>query len=190
MELLSKPAVRIRSRVACRCFLATADLHRTLPRRFNHAVDLRLASFCGSTILGRAGRLVQKCRFTIPFSGPGIQPAPPDYDRPVRRAAEDVHAAAEQTNRKPWQMKMMNYMMIFMGVMFLTRFPAGTVRVILSPSSLWGMGERKAVGPSPKPGAATTPPAEAFPGPPAKPLILMMATRKGGGGGGLWSMPA
>jgi YidC/Oxa1 family membrane protein insertase len=50
------------------------------------------------------------------------------------------------------QQKMMNFMMVFMGVMFY-KVPAGLCVYFIA-SSLWGMAERKLL-PKAKPGAAT-----------------------------------
>jgi YidC/Oxa1 family membrane protein insertase len=78
----------------------------------------------------------------------------------------------------------MNFMMIFMGVMFY-KVPAGLCVYFIA-SSLWGMGERKLL-PKAKPGAAM-PPSSDPPTGRRKKDDPDDDDNGGGSGGGLWSM--
>ena len=59
----------------------------------SNAVDLRMAPFLWIDNLAAPDALFQ-LPFRIPYLRTGLQPAAADHDRAVRRAAEDVHAAA------------------------------------------------------------------------------------------------
>jgi hypothetical protein len=87
-------------------------------------------------------------------------------------------------------MKMMNFMMIFMGVMFY-KVPAGLCVYFIA-SSLWGMAERKLL-PKAKPATALIePPSEGPSSGRRKPRDDEGAADdsdgRDGGGGGFWSM--
>ena len=77
---------------------------------------------------------------------------------------------------------MMNFMMVFMGVMFY-KVPAGLCVYFIA-SSLWGMAERKLL-PKPKPGAPAPPPQAPTQG---RRKATSSDDSDNGGGGGLWSM--
>jgi YidC/Oxa1 family membrane protein insertase len=156
-----------------------------LYQSLNHAVDLRMASFLWVENLAAPDALFEMS-FNIPFLGHEFNLLPL-ITVALFVVQQKMFMPPPANDEQALQQKMMNFMMIFMGVMFY-KVPAGLCVYFIA-SSLWGMAERKLL-PKAKPGAAAAPPTD----PPS-------GRRKkkpdsddddngggGGGGGGLWSM--
>src|SRR5260221_1217594 len=152
-----------------------------LYQALNHAVDLRLASFLWIDNLAAPDALF-KMPFAIPFLGQEFNLLPL-ITIVLFVVQQKMFMPPPSSEQEAMQMKMMNYMMIFMGVMFY-KVPAGLCVYFIA-SSLWGMGERKLL-PKPKPGAAAPPPAEPSQG--RRKAPDSDDGDKNAGGGGLWSM--
>ncbi len=152
-----------------------------LYQSLNHAVDLRMASFLWIENLAAPDALFHM-PFAIPFLGHEFNLLP-IITIILFVVQQKMFMPPPANDEQALQQKMMNFMMIFMGVMFY-KVPAGLCVYFIA-SSLWGMGERKLL-PKAKPGAAA---------PPAEPLSGRKKKGEpedddngGARGGGLWSM--
>ena|SRR5579872_734145 len=159
-----------------------------LYQSLNHAVDLRMAPFLWIENLAAPDALFHM-PFSIPFLGEDFNLLPL-ITIALFVAQQKMFMPPPANEEQALQQKMMNFMMIFMGVMFY-KVPAGLCVYFIA-SSLWGMAERKLL-PKAKPGAA--PPADLPPGrrkksDPDDDEKGGGGWREGGGGGGggLWSM--
>lgn len=159
-----------------------------LYQSLNHAVDLRLAGFLWIDNLAAPDALF-RMPVNIPFLGQDFNLLP-IITIALFVAQQKMFMPPPANEEQAMQQKIMNYMMIFMGVMFY-KVPAGLCVYFIA-SSLWGMGERKLL-PKAKPGAA---PQAAQGGSAAdqsgnsggRPPRPSFDDKPDGGGGGLWSM--
>ena len=153
-----------------------------LYQSLNHAVDLRMASFLWVDNLAAPDALYHM-PFSIPFLGQEFNLLPL-ITVSLFVVQQKMFMPPPANDEQAMQQKMMNFMMIFMGVMFY-KVPAGLCVYFIA-SSLWGMAERKLL-PKTKPGAAT-PPTD----PPADRRKKTDSDDDdnggSGSGGGLWSM--
>ncbi len=154
-----------------------------LYQSLNHAVDLRMAPFLWVENLAAPDALF-RMPFVIPFLGQDFNLLPL-ITVALFVVQQKMFMPPPMNDEQALQQKMMNFMMIFMGVMFY-KVPAGLCVYFIA-SSLWGMAERKLL-PKAKPGAATPPPA----GPSSGRRKRNDSDDDGGGnngsGGGLWAM--
>ncbi|MBI3865153.1 MAG: YidC/Oxa1 family insertase periplasmic-domain containing protein [Planctomycetia bacterium] len=151
----------------------------------NHAVDLRLAGFLWIDNLAAPDALF-RMPFNIPFLGNDFNLLP-IITIALFVAQQKMFMPPPANDEQAMQQKIMNYMMIFMGVMFY-KVPAGLCVYFIA-SSLWGMGERKLL-PKAKPG---TPPTAVAVGPsgggrPPRGGSAFGDKPKPETGGGLWAM--
>lgn len=157
-----------------------------LYQSLNHAVDLRMAPFLWVENLAAPDALFQ-LPFAIPILGWQEFNLLPLITVALFVVQQKMFMPPPANDEQALQQKMMNFMMIFMGVMFY-RVPAGLCVYFIA-SSLWGMAERKLL-PKAKPGAATPPPADPSSG--RRKRNDSDDDDNGGGnnssGGGLWSM--
>jgi YidC/Oxa1 family membrane protein insertase len=152
-----------------------------LYQSLNHAVDLRMAHFLWIENLAAPDALFH-LPFAIPFLGQEFNLLPL-ITIVLFVAQQKMFMPPPANEEQAMQQKMMNFMMIFMGVMFY-KVPAGLCVYFIA-SSLWGMAERKLL-PKAKPGAAAGPPADPSSGRRKRPDSD--DDDSGGNGGGLWSM--
>jgi len=152
-----------------------------LYQALNHAVDLRMAGFLWIDNLAAPDALF-KMPFSVPFLGQQFNLLPL-ITIILFVVQQKMFMPPPANDEQAMQQKMMNFMMIFMGVMFY-KVPAGLCVYFIA-SSLWGMGERKLL-PKAKPGA----PVEAPPADTSQGRRKTPETDDGekNGGGGLWSM--
>ncbi|MGE5193743.1 MAG: YidC/Oxa1 family insertase periplasmic-domain containing protein, partial [Deltaproteobacteria bacterium] len=152
-----------------------------LYQALNHAVDLRMASFLWIGNLAAPDALF-RMPFAIPFLGQEFNLLPL-ITIVLFVVQQKMFMPPPANEEQAMQQKMMNFMMVFMGVMFY-KVPAGLCVYFIA-SSLWGMGERKLL-PKVKPGAPTGPP----PADPSQGRRKAPPSDDGesGGGGGLWAM--
>ena len=153
-----------------------------LYQSLNHAVDLRMASFLWVENLAAPDALFHM-PFNVPFLGQEFNLLPL-ITIVLFVVQQKMFMPPPANEEQALQQKMMNFMMIFMGVMFY-KVPAGLCVYFIA-SSLWGMAERKLL-PKAKPGA-TPPPAEPTAGRKKKADPDEGDNGGNGGGGGLWSM--
>jgi YidC/Oxa1 family membrane protein insertase len=123
-----------------------------LYQSLNHAVDLRLAKFLWIDNLAAPDALFHM-PFNIPFLGHDFNLLPM-ITIALFVAQQKMFMPPPANDEQAMQQKVMNFMMIFMGVMFY-KVPAGLCVYFIA-SSLWGMGERKLL-PKAKPGAPPQP---------------------------------
>ena len=153
-----------------------------LYQALNHSVDLRLANFLWIDNLAAPDALF-KMPFALPFLGQDFNLLP-IITTGLFYVQQKMFMPPPTNEQEEVQMKVMNFMMIFMGVMFY-KVPAGLCVYFIA-SSLWGMAERKLL-----PKMKTAPAAEPPPGDTS-------ATRRkrsddddrndNGSGGGFWAM--
>ena len=158
-----------------------------LYQALNHAVDLRMASFLWIDNLAAPDAL-----FRMPFSLPMIGQEfnlLPLITTLLFYAQQKMFMPPPTNEQEAMQMKMMNFMMLFMGVMFY-KVPAGLCVYFIA-SSLWGMAERKLL-PKAKPVALIEPPSGGPSSGRRKPRddegTADESDGRDGGGGGFWSM--
>ncbi|HMC10680.1 MAG TPA: membrane protein insertase YidC, partial [Pirellulaceae bacterium] len=154
-----------------------------LYQSLNHAVDLRMAPFLWIENLAAPDALFNM-PFAIPFLGQEFNLLPL-ITIVLFVLQQKMFMPPPANDEQAMQQKMMNFMMIFMGVMFY-KVPAGLCVYFIA-SSLWGMAERKLL-PKPKPGAATPPASDPPSGRRKKNDPDDDDNGGSGGGGGLWSM--
>ncbi|MSR59153.1 MAG: membrane protein insertase YidC [Planctomycetaceae bacterium] len=118
----------------------------------NHSVDLRMAKFLWIENLAAPDALAQ-LPFVVPFFGWKVFNLLPLITIALFIVQQKMFMPPPTSDEQAMQQKMMNYMMIFMGVMFY-KVPAGLCVYFIA-SSLWGMAERKLL---PKARAGTSPP--------------------------------
>ncbi len=157
-----------------------------LYQALNHAVDLRLASFLWIDNLAAPDALF-RMPFALPFLGQDFNLLPL-VTTGLFYVQQKMFMPPPTNEQEEVQMKVMNFMMIFMGFMFY-KVPAGLCVYFIA-SSLWGMAERKLL-PKMKPAAVAEPPAGDPPSGrkkrPGDDGYAASPARRGGGGG-LWSM--
>jgi YidC/Oxa1 family membrane protein insertase len=157
-----------------------------LYQSLNHAVDLRLANFLWVDNLAAPDALFVM-PFAIPFLGNDFNLLPL-ITIGLFIVQQKMFMPPAMNEEQAMQQKMMNFMMVFMGVMFY-KVPAGLCVYFIA-SSLWGMAERKLL-PKAKPG---TPPPDASSSDSAPDRPKRRGdddTDDNGGkgkGGGLWDM--
>jgi YidC/Oxa1 family membrane protein insertase len=155
-----------------------------LYQSLNHAVDLRLASFLWVDNLAAPDALF-RMPFSIPFLGTDFNLLPL-ITIFLFIVQQKMFMPPPANEEQAMQQKMMNFMMVFMGVMFY-KVPAGLCVYFIA-SSLWGMAERKLL-PKAKPGAPADEPASDSASDRPKRRGDDDADDNGGkGGGGLWDM--
>jgi YidC/Oxa1 family membrane protein insertase len=154
-----------------------------LYQALNHAVDLRLASFLWIDNLAAPDALF-RMPFALPFLGQDFNLLPL-VTTGLFYVQQKMFMPPPTNEQEEVQMKVMNFMMIFMGFMFY-KVPAGLCVYFIA-SSLWGMAERKLL-PKMKPAAVVEPPAGDPPSGRRKRPDDDDRGDTGGGGGGLWSM--
>lgn len=104
-----------------------------------HAVDLRLAEFLWIDNLAAPDRLAQ-LPFTVPYFGWTELNVLPFVTVILFVIQQKMFTPPPTSDEQAMQMKMMNYMMIFIGFAFY-RVPAGLCLYFIA-SSLWGICER------------------------------------------------
>jgi len=158
-----------------------------LYQSLNHAVDLRLANFLWVDNLAAPDALF-RMPFAIPFLGTDFNLLPL-ITIALFIVQQKMFMPPAMNEEQAMQQKMMNFMMVFMGVMFY-KVPAGLCVYFIA-SSLWGMAERKLL-PKAKPGTVL-PDASSSDSAPDRPKRRGDDDTddnggKGKGGGGLWDM--
>jgi YidC/Oxa1 family membrane protein insertase len=123
-----------------------------LYQALNHAVDLRLAKFLWIDNLA-APDMLFPMPFNLPFLGHDFNLLP-IITVALFVAQQKMFMPPPANEEQAMQQKVMNFMMIFMGVMFY-KVPAGLCVYFIA-SSLWGMAERKLL-PKAKPGTPPEP---------------------------------
>jgi YidC/Oxa1 family membrane protein insertase len=162
-----------------------------LYQALNHAVDLRMASFLWIENLAAPDALF-RMPVSLPLLGQNFNLLP-IITTGLFYVQQKMFMPPPANDEQAMQQKMMNFMMIFMGVMFY-KVPAGLCVYFIA-SSLWGMGEKKLL-PKAKPGAPAEPPASGNatgrrkpPDPDDGDKGVNGGVGGGrGGGGGLWAM--
>ncbi len=155
-----------------------------LYQALNHAVDLRMASFLWIDNLAAPDALF-RMPFSLPLIGQNFNLLP-IITTSLFYVQQKMFMPPPANEEQAMQQKMMNFMMIFMGVMFY-KVPAGLCVYFIA-SSLWGMGEKKLL-PKAKPGApAEPPPSDPSTGRRKSPDSDDRDQGGNGGGGGLWAM--
>lgn len=155
-----------------------------LYQSLNHAVDLRLAGFLWIDNLAAPDSLF-RMPFAVPMLGQQFNLLPL-ITIVLFVVQQKMFMPPPANEEQAMQQKVMNFMMIFMGVMFY-KVPAGLCVYFIA-SSLWGMAERKLL-PKPKPGTPQEPPPQNPPqGRRKSPPGSDDDEGDSGGGGGLWSM--
>lgn len=124
-----------------------------LYQALNHAVDLRMAKFLWVQNLAAPDALFQ-LPFIVPFFGWKEFNLLPLITTGLFLVQQKMFMPPPTNDEQAMQQKMMNFMTVFMGVMFY-KVPAGLCVYFIA-SSLWGMGERKLL---PKAKAGVVPPA-------------------------------
>lgn len=104
-----------------------------------HAVDLRLAQFLWIDNLAAPDRLAQ-LPFTVPYFGWNELNVLPFVTVVLFVIQQKMFTPPPTSDEQAMQLKMMNYMMIFIGFAFY-RVPAGLCLYFIA-SSLWGICER------------------------------------------------
>lgn len=154
-----------------------------LYQALNHAVDLRMAGFLWIDNLAAPDALF-RMPMSIPFLGQEFNLLPL-ITIVLFVVQQKMFMPPPANEEQAMQQKMMNFMMIFMGVMFY-KVPAGLCVYFIA-SSLWGMGERKLL-PKAKPGAVVEPPPSDPSSGRRRPSDSDDDNDGGNGGGGLWAM--
>lgn len=111
-----------------------------LYQALNHAVDLRMAKFLYIQNLAAPDAMFQ-LPFAVPFFDWREFNLLPLITIVLFIVQQKMFMPPPTTDEQAMQQKMMNFMMIFMGVMFY-KVPAGLCVYFIA-SSLWGMAERK-----------------------------------------------
>ncbi|HLJ10517.1 MAG TPA: YidC/Oxa1 family insertase periplasmic-domain containing protein [Planctomycetaceae bacterium] len=137
MELYSKH--KFNPLAGCLPLFIQLPIFMGLYQALNHAVDLRLASFLWIDNLAAPDALFQM-PFAIPFLGHEFNLLP-IITTALFYVQQKMFMPPPATEELAMQQKVMNYMMLAMGVMFY-KVPAGLCVYFIA-SSLWGMGERK-----------------------------------------------
>jgi YidC/Oxa1 family membrane protein insertase len=153
-----------------------------LYQSLNHAVDLRLASFLWVDNLAAPDALF-RMPFALPFLGNDFNLLPL-ITIALFIVQQKMFMPPPMNEEQAMQQKMMNFMMVFMGVMFY-KVPAGLCVYFIA-SSLWGMAERKLL-PKAKPGAVADSPSGDSSSDRSKKRDDDDSEDKRGGGG-LWDM--
>lgn len=138
MELFSKHGYNPLS--GCLPILLQFPIFIGLYQALNNAVDLRMAPFLWADNLAAPDALFP-LPFTIPFLGWTEFNLLPMLTICLFIVQQKLFMPPATSPEQELQFKMMNYMMIFMGVMFY-RVPAGLCVYFIA-SSLWGIVERK-----------------------------------------------
>ncbi len=154
-----------------------------LYQSLNHAVDLRMAPFLWVENLAAPDALF-RMPFSLPFLGQDFNLLPL-ITVSLFVVQQKMFMPPPANEEQALQQKMMNFMMIFMGVMFY-KVPAGLCVYFIA-SSLWGMAERKLL-PKAKPGATGPPPQGRRKRDDSDDDYGGGGGANGNGGGGLWSM--
>lgn len=123
-----------------------------LYQALNHAVDLRMAKFLWIENLAAPDALFQ-LGFALPFLGWKEFNLLPFITIALFIVQQKMFMPPPANEEQAMQQKMMNFMMVFMGVMFY-KVPAGLCVYFIA-SSLWGLAERKLL---PKARRGATPP--------------------------------
>ncbi len=157
-----------------------------LYQALNHAVDLRLAGFLWFDNLAAPDAMFH-LPFAIPLLGHEFNLLPL-ITIALFLAQQKMFMPPPTNDEEALRNKMMNFMMVFMGVMFY-KVPAGLCVYFIA-SSLWGMGERKLL-PKAKLAAVVEPPPAGPTSGRRKPPDSDDGDEGSGGktrGGGLWGM--
>jgi YidC/Oxa1 family membrane protein insertase len=148
MELFSKH--KYNPLAGCLPVFLQLPIFMGLYQALNHAVDLRMAKFLYIQNLAAPDAMFQ-LPFAVPFFDWREFNLLPLITIVLFIVQQKMFMPPPANEEQAMQQKMMNFMMIFMGVMFY-KVPAGLCVYFIA-SSLWGMAERKLL-PKAKPGGA------------------------------------
>ncbi|MGQ0634408.1 MAG: membrane protein insertase YidC [Planctomycetaceae bacterium] len=148
MELFSKH--KYNPLAGCLPIFLQLPVFMGLYQALNHAVDLRMAKFLWIQNLAAPDALFP-LGFALPFLGWKEFNLLPFITIALFIVQQKMFMPPPANDEQAMQQKMMNYMMVFMGVMFY-KVPAGLCVYFIA-SSLWGLAERKLL-PKAKPRAA------------------------------------
>lgn len=152
MELFSKH--QYNPLAGCLPVFLQLPIFMGLYQALNNAVDLRMAKFLYIQNLAAPDALFQ-LPFVMPFFGWKEFNLLPLITIALFIFQQKMFMPPPQNEEQAMQQKMMNFMMLFMGVMFY-KVPAGLCVYFIA-SSTWGMAERKLL---PKAKPRTAPPAD------------------------------
>lgn len=138
MELFSKH--KYNPVAGCLPIIFQLPIFMGLYQALNHAVDLRAAKFLWIQNLAAPDALFG-LPFIVPFFGWKEFNLLPLITLSLFMLQQKMFMPPPANEEQAMQQKMMNFMMIFMGVMFY-KVPAGLCVYFIA-SSLWGMAERK-----------------------------------------------
>jgi YidC/Oxa1 family membrane protein insertase len=138
MELFSKH--KYNPLAGCLPIIFQLPIFMGLYQALNHAVDLRAAKFLWIQNLAAPDALFQ-LPFIVPFFGWKEFNLLPLITLSLFMLQQKMFMPPPANEEQAMQQKMMNFMMIFMGVMFY-KVPAGLCVYFIA-SSLWGMAEKK-----------------------------------------------
>lgn len=138
MELFSKH--KYNPLAGCLPVFLQLPIFMGLYQALNNAVDLRMAKFLYIQNLAAPDALFQ-FPFVLPFLGWKEFNLLPLITIALFIVQQKMFMPPPQNEEQAMQQKMMNFMMLFMGVMFY-KVPAGLCVYFIA-SSLWGMAERK-----------------------------------------------